>query len=140
MPAPKGPGWLWTGKTNSHGYGLVVPAGGTAHHAFLVHRVVHGMLSPFGGHRVTEVLDHRDHDRANAAIFNLEPVSMAENRRRRDRPPLGPLQRMWSYRAAELAEIYRLPVPTDFPTVEDWPDAPILHLPPGSPASRYLAA
>lgn len=126
VPAPFGPGWHWIGKTNSHGYGLVVPAGGTSRHEFLVHRVVHGLLSPTGGHRLTEVLDHRDHDRANAAIFNLEPVSVAENRRRRDRPPRGPLQRLWSRRAAELAEIYQLPVPENFPTITDWPDAEVI--------------
>lgn len=124
VPDDGGQGWIWTGRTNSASYGLLVPAGGTARHQFLAHRVMHGLLSPLGGHRRTEVLDHRDGNRANVAIFNLEAVSVPENRRRRDRPPLGPSLRMWSYRAALLSHVYNLPVPMGFPTLLDFFGSP----------------
>ncbi|MEX5268893.1 HNH endonuclease [Kocuria sabuli] len=132
VPAPSGPGWYWAGKTNAHGYGLVIPVGGTARHQFLAHRVMFDLFSPTGGHRVTEVLDHRDGDRLNTAIWNLEAVSVAENLRRRRRPPRGPLPRMWSYPAALFAGVYNLPVPDGFPTVPDFlgiPDPPVRLLP-----------
>lgn len=123
---PDGMGWLWTGKMNSSGYGLMVPVGGTARHEFLTHRIMFNMLSPFGGHRPTEVIDHRNHIPADVAIFNLEAVSINENRRRRDQPPKGPSLRMWSRRAAELAEMYQLPVPDRFPQAADWLELPPL--------------
>jgi hypothetical protein len=124
VPAPSGLGWQWTGPTNAHGYGLMVPAGGTSRHQYLVHRVAFGLLAPIPGHRLTEQLDHRDGDRLNVAPFNLEPVSRAENLRRRGRSPRPPLLRQWSYRAALLAGIYGLPVPENFPTLLDLFGAP----------------
>lgn len=119
-PAPDGPGWLWTGKTNEHGYGLLVPVGGNSRHEWLAHRVMYGLLSPIGGHRLTEQLDHRDGNRANVAIWNLEPVSKAENLRRRGGAPRAPLRRMWSRHAALRAYSYELPVPVGFPTLIDY--------------------
>lgn len=120
VPAPTGSGWHWIGRTNAHGYGLIVPAGGTSRYDWLAHRVMFDLLSPHGGHRLTEQLDHRDGNRANVAIFNLEPVSKAENLRRRGGPPRGPLERMWSRRAALLAYSYDLPVPDGFPSLLDY--------------------
>lgn len=65
--------WLWTGRTNSFGYGLV---GGTRAHAF-TYRLIVGPV-PMGLE-----LDHLCRLPLCANPFHLEPVTADENRRRK---------------------------------------------------------
>lgn len=77
--------WLWQGKTNDGGYGLLVPEGANTAEWY-AHRVSWNLL--MGGHAPNRQLDHRTCKRRDCVNpLHLEPVTAEVNQRRKRNPP-----------------------------------------------------